>query len=108
MSHSSQASVDAVSQDRTVDPKPPATPPFTPLAELEHLLKVASSVARDANKAWADVWEELKVCSASGSQAAGDAGKKFTPSCGWGEFLERFWMIKFYIDSIARICQKQS
>ncbi len=103
----SNADVGAVSQGSLVDAKPPTTLPFTPLAELEHLLKVAGSVTRDANKAWADVWEELKVCSAAGGATTADAGKKFTPSCGWGDFLERYWMIKFYIDSISRICQKQ-
>lgn len=81
--------------------------PFTPLVELQHLLKVAGSVSQDANKAWADVWAELKVCATNGGMIAPEAERGFVPQCGWPEFLEKFWVIKFYLDSVQRICTGQ-
>jgi hypothetical protein len=80
---------------------------FTPLVELEHLLKVAGSVSQDANKAWADVWAELKTCATGGGMITPEAEKGFVPQCGWPEFLEKFWAIKFYLDSMQRICMGQ-
>jgi hypothetical protein len=80
---------------------------FTPLVELQHLLKVAGSVSQDANKAWAEVWAELKVCATGGGMVASEAGQGFVPQCGWPEFLEKFCVIKFYLDSMQRICTGQ-
>jgi hypothetical protein len=81
--------------------------PLTPIAHLEHLLKVAGSVTSDANKAWAEVWGELKICTDHNGVALPEAEKGFVPKCGWPQFIEKFWMIKYYLDSTARICQKQ-
>lgn len=80
--------------------------PLTPVGQLEHLIKVVASVSKDANLAWSEVWEELKI-NAPGT-ARGRNQKAFVPTCGWPEFLEKFWMIKFYVDSIARVCQTGS
>jgi hypothetical protein len=85
----------------------PQVLPFTPMVELQHLLKVAGSVSQDANKAWADVWAELKVCATGGGLITSQAEQGFVPQCGWPEFLEKFWVIKFYLDSIQRICAGQ-
>jgi len=65
---------------------------------------VAQSVSHDANKAWADVWSELKVCATGRGLITEEARNGFQPACGWDEFLERFWLIKFYMDSIQRVC----
>jgi hypothetical protein len=81
--------------------------PFTPLANLEHLLRVAGSVAQDANRTWADIWGDLKRCVTHTGAITPAAEAGFVPSCGWPEFLERFWLLKHYIDSIERICDKQ-
>ena len=81
--------------------------PFTPMLELEHLLKVAGSVTNDANKVWADIWTEFKKISTSSGMITPDAKEGFIPSCGWPEFLEKFWMLKHYLDSVQRICEKK-
>ncbi|MHC4717063.1 MAG: hypothetical protein ACYS5V_08850, partial [Planctomycetota bacterium] len=47
-------------RDRAVPDQDPPVLPFTPLMELEHLLKVTQSVTQDANKVWAEIWGELK------------------------------------------------
>ena len=84
----------------------PTVLPFTPLFQLEHLLKVSGSVAQDANKVWAEIWSELKQMTAGGVVVP-EARKGFVPACGWPEFLEKFWLLKHYLDSIQRICDRQ-
>ncbi len=81
--------------------------PFTPLRDLEHLLKVAGSITQDANQAWAQVWREFKPLVTASGVVLPKAKDGFVPSCGWPEFLERLWLLKHYIDSIQRICEKQ-
>jgi len=81
--------------------------PFTPLVHLEHLLRVAGSVAQDANRTWADIWGDLKRCTTLNGAITPEAEKGFVPSCGWPEFLERFWLLKHYIDSIGRVCDRE-
>ena len=81
--------------------------PFTPLRELEHLLKVSGSVSQDANKVWAEMWGELKQMVTGGGMVVPEARAGFVPSCGWPEFLEKFWLLKHYLDSIQRICDKK-
>ena len=75
--------------------------------ELEHLLKVVASVGRDASESWAVLWEELKKCSSPGGAVVRDGANGFVPSCGWPEFLEKFWELKHYLDSIQRICRER-
>ncbi len=87
--------------------KEPVILPFTPMAELEHLLKVAASVAGDANKVWAEIWEEFKRIVTSSGVILDEAKDGFVPSCGWSEFLEKFWLLKHYLDSVQRICKKK-
>ncbi len=85
----------------------PTILPFTPLSELEHLLKVANAVSIDANKVWAEIWSEFKHIVTSDGLVVSDVKDGFVPSCGWPEFLEKFWLLKHYLDSIQRICTKK-
>lgn len=85
----------------------PVILPFTPMAELEHLLKVAGSVTKDASKVWAEIWGELKRIVTSSGMILDEAKNGFVPSCGWPEFLEKFWLLKHYLDSVQRICKKK-
>ena len=84
--------------------EPPTVVPFTPLYRVEHLLKVSGSVAQDANKVWAEMWGELKQIATGGGLVVPEAKRGFVPACGWPEFLEKFWLLKHYLDSIQRIC----
>jgi hypothetical protein len=72
--------------------------------ELEHLLKVAASVAHDANNTWTRMWGEFKPHVTPGGMTLPELKKGFIPQCGWDEFLENFWLLKHYLDSIQRIC----
>ena len=85
----------------------PTILPFTPMSELEHLLKVADAVALDANKVWAEIWAEFKQIVTSGGLISPEVNNGFVPACGWPEFLEKFWLMKHYLDSIQRICTKK-
>jgi hypothetical protein len=82
-----------------------SSPP--PRPHLEHLLKVAASVTRDANNVWAEMWNEFKPHVTPGGVVSADMQKGFVPDCGWPEFLEKFWLLKHYLDSIDRICKNK-
>ena len=73
----------------------------------DHLLKVAQSVAHDANDTWTQIWCEYKKYVTPSGIVMPEMEKGFVPACGWPEFLERFWLLKHYLDSIERICAKQ-
>ncbi len=85
----------------------PTEPPVTPVAELEHLLKVAGSVSQDANQLWAEMWSEFKRVVTGSGVIVPEAKDGFVPTCGWPEFLEKFWLLKHYLDSIRRICDRK-
>ena len=85
----------------------PAVVSLTALTQLDHLLKVAGSISQDANKTWADIWGELKSLATGGGLVVPEAQKGFIPECGWPEFLEKFWLLKHYLDSIQRICDRK-
>ena len=85
----------------------PTVVPFTPLFELEHLLKVSSSVSQDANQVWAEMWAELRRITTGSGMISPEAKNGFVPACGWPEFLEKFWLLKHYLDSIQRICERK-
>ena len=73
--------------------------------ELWHLLNVAGSITRDAAVAWGALWKELRECTSQSGCILPEASKGFVPTCGWPEFLEKFWELKHYLDSAARICK---
>jgi len=85
----------------------PTIVPMTALTQLDHLLKVAGSISQDANKVWAEMWSEYKHLVTGGGMVAPEAAAHFVPQCGWPEFLEKFWLLKHYLDSIQRICERQ-
>jgi len=85
----------------------PPVLPLTPLVELEHLLKVAGSVSQDANQVWAEIWGEFRRIVTGNGMVIPEAAENFVPACGWPEFLERFWLLKHYLDSIQRICERR-
>ena len=89
---------------KETQPLPGLPPPSGNTDQTLHLLKVAGSVARDASLTWAGLWAQLKHCSTSGGSILPNAAEGFVPPSGWPEFLEKFWELKHYIDSIQRIC----
>jgi hypothetical protein len=85
----------------------PAGIPLTTLMELDHLLKVAGSVSQDANEVWTEIWGEFRRLVTGNGMVVPEAAEQFVPACGWPEFLEKFWLMKHYLDSIQRICDRR-
>lgn len=73
-------------------------------AHCQHLLKVARSVARDARKAWGEMWEQYRPHIKGSGMIDDKMAAGFVPRCGWPAFLEQFWLLKHYLDCIDRIC----
>ena len=75
--------------------------------QLEHLLKVALNVSKDANRTWAAVWDEMKHLVTPNGLVLPEAKEGFVPACGWPEFFEKLWLLKRYLDSAQRICAER-
>lgn len=73
----------------------------------DHLLKVAGAVTHDATKVWADLWAQFKDHITPDGRVMPEMQKGFVPACGWGEFMEKFWLLKHHLDSASRVCKHQ-
>ena len=76
----------------------------TPESALKNFRYIVASVDADAQKVWADMWNELREGVTPGGIVLPQMSKGFTPSCGWAEFLEKFFLLKHYLDYIHRFC----
>jgi hypothetical protein len=78
-----------------------------PTAEraLKNFRYVVGSVNDDALKVWADLWKELQACMTPDGMVLPEMQEGFQPSCGWAEFLEKFWLLKHYLDYTHRLCK---
>ncbi len=96
-----------------------AVPASLPQAELAHYQRVIGNVTQDALNTWAEIWGELQQGvhtgvtvasrvdeSAVGSGVEASAGEPFKPSCGWPEFLEKMWILRHYLDFLARFSRQ--
>lgn len=95
------------------EPQTMAQAPSTEV-ELKHFQNVIGNVTQDALNVWAEIWGELQqgghtgitvAAETDGEAAAGvesSAGESFKPSCGWPEFLEKMWLLRHYLDFLAR------
>lgn len=80
---------------------------LSPDRQLRHLRKVTSSLIQEALKVWADLWAEMEGRVVSGVMVLPEAKEGFEPQCGWPEFLERMWLLRFYLDSARRFSEQQ-
>ena len=71
---------------------------------LKNFRYIVASVDEDALRAWADLWAQLKDGVTPAGMVLPQMQQGFKPSCGWGEFLEKFWLLKHYLDYIHRFC----
>ncbi len=74
----------------------------SPQAELEHFRNVTGSVTQDALNVWAEIWGELQNGVHEGVAVVPQTNEGFKPSCGWPEFMEKMWLLRHYLDFIAR------
>jgi hypothetical protein len=75
--------------------------------ELKAFRYVVESVNRDAQNVWTELWEELEAGVTPGGMVLAEMSQGFKPKCGWAEFLEKFWLLKHYLDYIHRLAKQQ-
>lgn len=73
---------------------------------LKDFRYVIASVNHEALKVWADLWKELQAGVTPAGLVSPELQEGFKPSCGWPEFLERFWLLKHYLDYTHRFCNE--
>ena len=71
---------------------------------LKNFRYIVAAVNDDASKVWAELWSELRQGVTPGGMVLPTMSEGFTPSCGWAEFLEKFALLKHYLDYIHRFC----
>jgi len=77
----------------------------TPDRVLRNFRYVVGSVDDEALKVWADLWKEFQQVVTTNGMVLPGAEHGFKPSCGWPQFLEKFWVLKHYLDNIHHLCQ---
>jgi hypothetical protein len=91
----------------------------SPQVELKHFQNVIGNVTQDALNVWAEIWGELQHGVHTGVTIASEAEKgsatattersgaePFKPSCGWPEFMEKMWLLRHYLDFLARFSRQ--
>jgi len=74
--------------------------------QLKALRYVIHSVNDDALRVWAELWEELKPGVTPGGMVLPEMSGGFTPPCGWAALLEKFWVLKHYLDCVQRFTKQ--
>jgi hypothetical protein len=77
-----------------------------PEEALKDLRYVVASVDQSARKVWDELWRELQDGVTPAGAVTDALEKGFQPSCGWPEFLEKFWLLRHYLDYILRFCRE--
>lgn len=72
---------------------------------LKNFRYIVASVNQDATKVWTDLWEQLRTGVTPVGTVLPAMEQGFKPACGWAEFLEKFWLLKHYLDSIDHFSQ---
>lgn len=72
--------------------------------KLRHFRNVSSSVLKEAQEVWGDIWDQFQGSVTHGFMVTPEADKGFRPECGWPEFLEKMWLLKHYLDYAKRHC----
>lgn len=85
--------LEVVSNDRQPEPH---RKNITPEEKLRMFRSVASGLLTEAQGTWAEIWDELMGTVTNGAMVLPDAAQG--PKCGWGEFLEKLWLLKHYLD----------
>ncbi len=85
--------------------------------ELQDYKNVNNSLMQDALNVWADLWAELDSSRRRPLEPDGHIGESgnmtklqiedgFEPSCGWSQFLEKMWVLRYYLDFAKRLSQQ--
>ncbi len=66
---------------------------------------LVGSINDEAERVWGELWEQLKGGVTPAGVVLPEMREGFKPECGWAEFLEKFWLLKHYLDSVQRFCK---
>jgi hypothetical protein len=80
----------------------------SPDRALKNFRYIVASVNEDALNAWTELWEEFKNGVTPAGMVLPQMQQGFEPSCGWAEFLEKFWILKHCLDYTQRMCKEQT
>jgi hypothetical protein len=78
----------------------------SPERVLKMVRYVVASVNDDALQAWSDLWEQLRPGVTESGAVLPELQRGFTPAAGWPQFLEKFWLLKHYLDYVERFCKQ--
>ena len=73
---------------------------------LKHFRYVVGSINENALAVWTDLWREFHHQVTPSGLVTPQLQQGFVPSCGWAEFLEKFWLLKHYLDCIHHIARE--
>ncbi len=76
------------------------------ITELQNFKNVNTSLMQDALNVWAELWAELDGHVGPGTKPSLDTEDGFKPSCGWSQYLEKMWVLWYYLDFAKRISQQ--
>ena len=76
------------------------------ITELQNFKNVNNSLMQDALNVWAELWAELDGHVGPGEKSLLEAAEGFKPSCGWSQYLEKMWVLWYYLDFAKRISQQ--
>ena len=77
----------------------------SPDRALKNFRYVVAEVNGEALKLWEDLWRQLDP-EMSEIPVLPEARAGYTPPCGWPEFLEKFCLLKHYLDYVQRFSQQ--
>lgn len=83
-------------------PKQPVQEGRSPERTLKSFRYLVHSVNQNALSVWADLWKEMQGSVGASGQVMPGMQEGFQPACGWPEFLEKFWLLKHYLDCVHR------
>jgi hypothetical protein len=75
-----------------------------PDKRLQHLRSVTTKLMREALDVWAEIWGEFQDrVTPNGVLIPPEGEKGFEPRCGWPEFLERMWLLRYYLGLVKKL-----
>jgi hypothetical protein len=76
------------------------------MTELQSLKNVNNGLIQDALNVWSELWAELDGQAVPVSKSSFETESGFKPSCGWPQYLEKMWVLRYYLDFAKRINQQ--
>lgn len=80
---------------------------LSPEEDLKNFQQIIDNLLRDAQLTWAEIWDELMGTITNGTIILADAEKGAKPKCGWGEYLEKLWLLKHYLDYTRKFVARE-